>query len=54
MKTRRAWPTTTKGTKRGTFSRNSTGPKARVRSQPQAGMAAANVRAVPAAATPIV
>ncbi len=54
MKTRSAWPTTTNGTNSGTFRRNSTGPNARDRSQPQAGMATAKVSAVPAAATPTV
>jgi len=52
--TRRAWPTTTNGTKSGTLSRNSTGPNARARSQPHTGMASANVSAAPAAATPSV
>src|SRR3989442_155147 len=41
--TRRAWPTTTNGTKSGTLSRNSTGPNARARSQPHPGMATAIV-----------
>ena len=52
--TRSAWPTTTKGTKSGTFRRNSTGPKARTRSQPHTGIARQNVSAVPAAATAMV
>ena len=54
QKTRSAWPTTTKGTKSGIFSRSSIGPQARMRSHPQTGIATANVTTVPAAATPTV
>ena len=54
QKTRSACPTTTKGTKSGTFSRSSTGPQARILSHPQTGMATPKVMAVPAAATPTV